>query len=115
MCLLRGITRSHPSSFPSNSFSAVAAKDVSGILHLLSPLAGRIHICPVDTPRAVPPEELAAALPEGAPPHVCHPSLEEALKAALESEDPLLIAGSLFLVGEAKAALQGGSFQSSTQ
>lgn len=96
-------------------FSAVAAKDVSGILDLLSPLAGRIHICPVDTPRAVPPEELAAALPEGAPPHVCHPSLEEALKAALESEDPLLIAGSLFLVGEAKAALQGGSFQSSTQ
>ncbi|QJE98332.1 bifunctional folylpolyglutamate synthase/dihydrofolate synthase [Luteolibacter luteus] len=96
-------------------FSAVAAKDVSGILEFLSPLAVHIHICPVDTPRAVPPEELAAALPEGAPPHTCHASFNDALKVALEGEGPLLIAGSLFLVGEAKAALQGGSFQSSTQ
>jgi dihydrofolate synthase/folylpolyglutamate synthase len=96
-------------------FSAVAAKDVSGILGLLGPLAEHIHICPVDTPRAVPPEELAAALSEGAPPHTCHGSLDEALQAALQGGGPLLIAGSLFLVGEAKAALQGGSFQSSTQ
>ena len=96
-------------------FSAVAAKDVSGILEVLCQLAGSIHLCPVDTPRALPPEELAAALPEGAPPHLCHPTLDEALKAALEGEGPLLIAGSLFLVGEAKAALQGGTFQSSTQ
>lgn len=96
-------------------FSAVAAKDVSGILALLSPLAEQIHICPVDTPRAVSPEELAAALPEGAPPHHCHASFDAALKAAMDSDCPLLIAGSLFLVGEAKAALQGGSFQSSTQ
>lgn len=96
-------------------FSAVAAKDIAGILAPLSPLAERIHICPVDTPRAVPSEELAAALPEGAPPHVCHASFDEAIKAALESEEPVLIAGSLFLVGEAKAALQGGNFQSSTQ
>lgn len=96
-------------------FSAVAAKDVSGILAVLSPLAARIHICPVDTPRAVPAEELATALPEGAAPHSCHASFDEALKAALESEGPLLIAGSLFLIGEAKAALQGGTFQSSTQ
>ena len=96
-------------------FSAVAAKDVSGILSLLSPLAERIHICPVDTPRAVPSEELATALPEGAPAHVCHADFASALAAALEGEGPVLIAGSLFLVGEAKAVLQGGSFQSSTQ
>ena len=96
-------------------FSAVAAKDVRGILALLAPLAEKIHICPVDTPRAVPAEELAAQLPEGAPPHVCHASFEEAWQVLLEEDGPLLIAGSLFLVGEAKAKLEGGAFQSSTQ
>ena len=96
-------------------FSAVAAKDITGILALLAPLAEIIHICPVDTPRAVAPEELAAALPSGAPPHVCHPTFDAALAAAMSGQGIILIAGSLFLVGEAKAALQGGSFQSSTQ
>jgi dihydrofolate synthase/folylpolyglutamate synthase len=98
-------------------FSAVAAKDIAGILALLAPLAEIIHICPVDTPRAAPPEELAAALPPGAPPHVCHPTFEAAFAAAMasEGEQTILIAGSLFLVGEAKAFLQGGTFQPSTQ
>ena len=96
-------------------FSAVAAKDIAGILEVLSPLAERIHICPVDTPRAVPSEELAAGLPDSAPPHECHASFDAALAAALTGDAPVLVAGSLFLVGEAKARLQGGSFQSSTQ
>ena len=96
-------------------FSAVAAKDIAGILGLLAPLADTIHICPVDTPRAVAPEELAAALPGGAPPHVCHPTFEAAFSAAMAGEGIILIAGSLFLVGEAKAFLNGGSFQASTQ
>ncbi len=96
-------------------FSAVAAKDIPGILAQLCPLAARIHICPVDTPRAVPPEELAAALPPEAPPHLLHPSCAVALEAALAGKGPVLVAGSLFLVGEAKALLEGGSFQASTQ
>ena len=96
-------------------FSAVAAKDVSGMLASLVPLAARIHLCPVDTPRAVPAEELAASLPAKAPPHECHATFNAAFAAALESEGPILVAGSLFLVGEAKARLQGGVFQSSTQ
>ncbi|RYD56560.1 MAG: bifunctional folylpolyglutamate synthase/dihydrofolate synthase [Verrucomicrobiaceae bacterium] len=96
-------------------FSAVAAKDIPGILALLAPLAESIHICPVDTPRAVPSEELATALPAGAPPHVCHPTFKTAFAEAMKGEGIVLIAGSLFLVGEAKAFLQGGSFQASTQ
>ena len=96
-------------------FSAVAAKDIPGILALLAPLAEVIYICPVDTPRAVAPEELAAALPVGAPPHICHPTFAAAIAAAMTGEGTILIAGSLFLVGEAKAFLQGGSFQASTQ
>lgn len=96
-------------------FSAVAAKDVAGILAPLVPLAERIHLCPVDTPRALPPEELAGHLPAGAPVPRLHGSFEEAFAAALAESSPLLVAGSLFLVGEAKARLDGGVFQGLTQ
>jgi len=96
-------------------FSAVAAKDIAGILAVLVPLAERIHICPVDTPRAALPEELAAGLPAEAPPHECHATFNAAFDAALAGTGPILVAGSLFLVGEAKARLQGGTFQPSTQ
>nr|WP_226894650.1 folylpolyglutamate synthase/dihydrofolate synthase family protein [Luteolibacter marinus] len=96
-------------------FSAVGGKDVAGILACLSPLADKIFFCPVDTPRAVSAGELAAQLPKGAPPHSCHGSFDEAFEAAIGGEGLLLIAGSLFLVGEAKARLEGAEFRSSTQ
>ena len=96
-------------------FSAVAAKDIAGILALLAPLAAEIYLCPVATPRAVPGEQLAAALPPDAPPHRVFPSFQAAFNAALAIDRPVLVAGSLFLVGEARAYLTGGEFQSSTQ
>jgi dihydrofolate synthase/folylpolyglutamate synthase len=96
-------------------FSAVAAKDIAGILERLVPLAESIHLCPVDTPRALPAEELAICLPAGAPPHVLHGSFDEAFAAALDREGPLLVAGSLYLVGEARARLAGGVFHPCTQ
>ena len=96
-------------------FSAVAAKDIAGILVHLAPLAELIHICPVDTPRAELPEALASHLPAGAPSHVLHASFDGAFAAALKMEGPLLVAGSLYLVGEARARLAGGVFHPCTQ
>jgi len=96
-------------------FSAVAAKDIAGILEILAPLAERIFLCPVDTLRAVAPQELAGHLPAGAPPHACHESFADAFRAARETKLPILVAGSLFLVGEARACLTGETFQSSEQ
>jgi len=96
-------------------FSAVAAKDIAGILESLAPLAERILICPVDTPRAMPAEELATYLPENTPPHECFANFEAAFAAARLHSTPILVAGSLFLVGEARALLTSGKFQSSSQ
>ena len=96
-------------------FSAVAAKDIAGILGILAPLAEKIFFCPVDTPRAVPAHELSSCLPAGAPPHECHDGFADAFAAALELKIPVLVAGSLFLVGEARAFLTGENFQSSGQ
>ncbi len=114
---------------PTLLFSAVAAKDIAGILAILAPLASRILLCPVDTPRAVSAEELATHLPPGSPPHEVFPTFQAALAAARQSQisnlksdivnlqavPPILIAGSLFLVGEARAHLTATDFQSSMQ
>ncbi len=96
-------------------FSAVAAKDVAGILEWLAPLADRVFVCPVDTPRALPAVELAAAMPPGGPP--CEPfeTFTDALSAARQTDLRILVAGSLFLAGEARAALIGADFQPSEQ
>ena len=96
-------------------FSAVAAKDVAGLLARLAPLASRIFFCPVATPRAVACAELAAALPPGAPPHQSFADFSAAFSAALASDTPVLVAGSLFLVGEARATLTQSRFQPSAQ
>jgi dihydrofolate synthase / folylpolyglutamate synthase len=104
-----------PGIKPTLVFSAVAAKDVGGILEILAPLAARIHLCPVATPRALTSEELAAYLPEGAPPHRIFPDFRSAFASAVTHEAPVLVAGSLFLVGEARAWLTGLRFQPSSQ
>jgi dihydrofolate synthase / folylpolyglutamate synthase len=96
-------------------FSAVADKDITGVLEILAPLAERIFLCPVDTPRAVMPQELAGHLRDGSPPHECHGSFADAFAAAQARNTPILVAGSLFLVGEARALLTGLKFQSSAQ
>lgn len=104
-----------PGVKPSLVFSAVAAKDTAGILEILAPLASRIFLCPVDTARAASPQELAACLPATAPPHETFESFESAFAAAGQRSAPILIAGSLFLVGEARAFLTRTTFQPSLQ
>jgi dihydrofolate synthase / folylpolyglutamate synthase len=96
-----------PGKKPTLVFSAVASKDITGILGILAPLAARILFCPVDTPRAVPADELAACEK--------HNDFAASFVAAKAHEEPILVAGSLFLVGEARACLTGRDFQSSTQ
>lgn len=106
-------------SFPGKNaalvFSAVAGKDIAGILKILAPLASSIFFCPVDTPRAVPVDQLPTYLPADAPPYQVFGTLEAALAAAVTQGGPVLVAGSLFLVGEARAWFTDGKFQPSSQ
>jgi dihydrofolate synthase/folylpolyglutamate synthase len=96
-------------------FSAVASKDVSGVLDLLAPLAERILLCPVDSPRALDEDSLRSALPAHAPQTTWHPNFAQALAQAREFDAPILIAGSLYLVGQARAHLQGMAFHATSQ
>jgi dihydrofolate synthase/folylpolyglutamate synthase len=104
-----------PETKASLIFSAVADKDISGTLKILAPLASRIFLCPVNTPRAISAEEIAKSLPEDAPPNDNFGTFEDAFSAAMAHGSPLLIAGSLFLIGEARALLLEKNFQSSSQ
>ncbi|MEM1082767.1 MAG: folylpolyglutamate synthase/dihydrofolate synthase family protein [Verrucomicrobiota bacterium] len=93
-------------------FSAVATKDVRAIASRLESIADSIRVCPVDSARALPVEELTAAFESEV---TCFSSSEEALADAKTDGRPVLIAGSLFLVGSAKAFLDGGNWMSSDQ
>ena len=84
-------------------------KDVPGICRALTPLAARVLAVPVRNPRSATLEEVAGALRQVAPetPTLMMSSLAGALEAARTYPEPVLVAGSFFLVGEALATLTG--------
>ena len=88
-------------------FGTLAGKDAHGMLEILGPLARRIVLTAPDDPRAWDPREAAPLLPFAAS---VVPRLEEALKAHLATtspdDPPLLITGSLRLVGQSRAWLR---------
>lgn len=95
-------------------FGAVESKDVIGILAELCGLTERILFCKVGTARGLPTDELVKCLPDGERAE-CFVNFSEAMKVARTHGGPILVAGSLFLVGEARAALLGGEFLASVQ
>jgi dihydrofolate synthase/folylpolyglutamate synthase len=105
----------YPAQSATLIFSAVASKDVRGVLERLAPLACRVFLCPVNSPRALSHAELLEAMPSGEHNVETHDTLEQAIAAAQTHEDPILIAGSLYLVGQARAHLLGNAYQPSAQ
>ncbi|HET7753027.1 MAG TPA: folylpolyglutamate synthase/dihydrofolate synthase family protein [Anaeromyxobacteraceae bacterium] len=84
-------------------------KDVAGILDALAPVARSLHVVTPPSPRARPAADTAAiAVARGLNAHA-HASLEEAVdcarRAGAARSAPVCIAGSLYLVGAARAAL----------
>ncbi|MFD2255077.1 bifunctional folylpolyglutamate synthase/dihydrofolate synthase [Luteolibacter algae] len=97
-------------------FGAVESKDIAGVFKELKGLTERIIFCKVGTMRGLGCEELVKVLPEGEQSSAeAYGSFSEALVAARNYEGPILIAGSLFLVGEARAQLLGENFLASVQ
>jgi dihydrofolate synthase/folylpolyglutamate synthase len=87
-------------------FGALGDKSVEGMFAPLAARSNRVVLVAPSSPRAIPPEALAARL--GAPGLPRAASLEEALEAlAGNVEDPpILVAGSLVLAGEALALVE---------
>ena len=87
-------------------FGAMKDKDVPGMLDRLGGLVGEAFTAAAVTPRALPADEAARLVEQrlgiGAHPH---PSVAAAVGAALAAGEPVLIAGSIYVVGEARRAL----------
>ena len=95
---------------PDLVFGAMADKDIESMAAFLGPRVRRIRLVPAGSPRAARPEELArrfsAARPDASPASSLVAALEEFLgDPATES---IIVAGSLYLVGEARTRLLSG-------
>lgn len=104
-------------------FGALADKDPSTLLSVLSPLGEEVFLVRVDSPRSADPDLLAAAHSASPMPiHTVH-TLSRALEQVFGSTTmdpvsrrrPVLLTGSLFLVGEALSLLSGGVSLSRSQ
>ncbi|HZS36770.1 MAG TPA: folylpolyglutamate synthase/dihydrofolate synthase family protein [Polyangia bacterium] len=85
-------------------FGVVADKDAPAMLAALAPAADELVLTRPDSPRARDPESLRALAPNAR----VAPSLAEALAlAAARARGPIVVAGSIFLVGEARRLLTG--------
>ncbi len=82
-------------------FSGAADKDLCGVIRLLAPIVEEWILPPVQSPRILPQESLAALIrPLSAAPVSTPATLRDALAT---SSRPLLICGSFFLLGEVLA------------
>jgi dihydrofolate synthase/folylpolyglutamate synthase len=88
-------------------FGAMADKDIEGIAALLFPAAASATLVAVDSPRAASAEELSRRVPPAAGGLRRAENVREALEDLLAggNGDPIVVAGSLYLVGEARSFL----------
>lgn len=98
--------------------AAAKDKDALGMLEVLSPIAAAWHFTAFQSPRALPPEQIRGLLTRFDAPKISV-SLHRDLGAVLRlpAQRRQLVCGSLYLVGEALAFVEGeqDKFQSSLQ
>jgi dihydrofolate synthase / folylpolyglutamate synthase len=100
-------------------FGAVAGKDTAAVMRELTPIAACWHFTGFESPRALPPEkmgEIWEGLGMGERPVTRHAGIADALRA-MKPGAQVLIAGSLYLAGEALALLEdkAAAFEKSAQ
>ena len=95
-------------------FGAMADKDVEGMAGVLAPMVRRIRLVPAASDRAASPEDLRRRFSRWRDDAEASPSLAAALEDRLsdETSETIIVAGSLYLVGEARSLLLSGRFGS---
>ena len=94
-------------------FGAMADKDIEEIARLLFPKAGRVRLVQAPSPRAATPEELVRRVRPVRPDALPGDGLKRELGKLLAQANgaPIIVAGSLYLVGEARALLLAGELE----
>lgn len=99
-------------------FGAVGSKDVAGVFRELLPIVASVTLVPVKSERRLAVEEMKAFLTAaggGHLPQAEFATLSEAVAGARDRGGKTLVAGSLFLVGEALGHFLGERFEVSLQ
>ena len=101
---------------PAIIFGGLQEKDLRKMVSLLSKIATRFYIVPVQSRRAAAVDEIQSLVPKHVPSSRLT-SISDALLLAQQSTEMILITGSLFLIGEVLALLQPvrGNLQRSDQ
>lgn len=104
----------YPGASPTIVFGGLRDKELDKMLSVLALIAARFFLVPVNNPRGENPASIR--LPGGIS-GVMFPSVQEAVEAAYKLAEPILVTGSLFLVGEVLSWMQPqlGQFQTSSQ
>ncbi|HXM25109.1 MAG TPA: folylpolyglutamate synthase/dihydrofolate synthase family protein [Chthoniobacterales bacterium] len=104
----------HRGTTPTVIFGGLKDKNLSQMLEALSQIASGFFLVPVQNDRSASPSDLKA--PSYLPSTV-YPNVKTAIDQARTLPDPILVTGSLYLVGEALAWLEPdfGIFEKSTQ
>ena len=104
----------YPGASPTIVFGGLRDKELDKMLSVLAPIAARFFLVPVNNPRGENPASIR--LPGGISGAV-FPRVQEAVEAAYKLAEPILVTGSLFLVGEVLSWMQPqlGQFQTSSQ
>jgi dihydrofolate synthase/folylpolyglutamate synthase len=97
---------------PDLVFGAMADKDIESMGVSLAPVVRRIRLVPAGSQRAASPEELIRRFAPRRPDASAAEGLADALEELLSdpSSETIIIAGSLYLVGEARCLLLSGRF-----
>ncbi|MCD7748837.1 MAG: bifunctional folylpolyglutamate synthase/dihydrofolate synthase, partial [Oscillospiraceae bacterium] len=101
--LAQGLARYFPEERFTFLLGAMADKDCQGIVDALEPLAARFICLAPDSPRAMPPADLAALVHAASA--RCTVSLEEAVTLARRHQEPVCACGSLYYVGALRKKL----------
>jgi dihydrofolate synthase/folylpolyglutamate synthase len=94
-------------------FGAMRDKDVEGMAEVLFPRVASVHLVPASSPRGATADELLSRTRGVRPGAISAPGVEAALAALLGESDPapIIVAGSLYLVGETRTLILSGRFE----
>ena len=92
-------------------FACLADKDLKGIVEALEPMVAAWHIVPLEGPRTLPSDELAARIRGMVPtPVMSYPSATSActsvLNLAFENAQPIVVAGSFYTIADVRGVLE---------
>ena len=105
--LAAALRQEFPTTQWSLVFGVMKDKDAAGMLSVLDGLVTEAHIATAQgSPRAMPADEAASLVRESLDVETAeHPSVADAVAAAISTGNPVLVTGSLYVVGEARTAL----------